>query len=154
MQFKSEFDSELSEGTNARYEYWPKVEKEFPLLYYCAAQLLAGDTNATCFSERMHSPAGRISSKFRASMLPDKTERLTLAYFLVRMQIEQADARGRLDATELDEAELLAEQEEGEADSEPGAPAVVVVSEGSGSESDDHLDDHVPGGAAAGAAAH
>jgi hypothetical protein len=81
-------------------------------------------------------------------------ERLTLAYFLVRMQIEQADARGRLDATELDEAELLAEQEEGEADSEPGAPAVVVVSEGSGSESDDHLDDHVPGGAAAGAAAH
>ena len=116
LQYKSEFGVELSEGTPARYEYWPSKQKTFPLLYYCATQLLAGDTNATCFSERMHSPAGRIASKFRASMKPDKIERLTLALFLIRMQIEEDEARGKLDAAVLDAEELLAEQALAEAD--------------------------------------
>ena len=78
------FGEELGEGTNARYEYWPSKEGSMPLLYLCAHALLAGDVNATTFSERMHSPLARITSKFRASMKPDKVERLTLAFFLVR----------------------------------------------------------------------
>ena len=34
----------------------------------------------------MHSPAGRITEKYRASMLPDSVERLTLGYFFVRRE--------------------------------------------------------------------
>ena len=35
---------------------------------------------------RMHPPAGRITEKYRASMLPDSVERLTLGYFFVRRE--------------------------------------------------------------------
>ena len=80
-------------------------------------------------------------------MLPDKTERLTLAFFLVRMQIEQAEARGRLDAAELDEAELIAEQEAGDSDSESEPGAVIDVSDDADDDDDRGL------AAAAGAAA-
>ena len=49
----------------------------------------------------------RITSKFRASMKPDKVERLTLAFFLVRAWIKgearRADIEAMLDAEELEE---------------------------------------------------
>ena len=80
------FGKELEEGPDARYEYWPSVQMRYPLLYFCAATLLGGDGNSTCFNERMHSPAGRITEKYRASMLPDSVERLTLGYFFVRRE--------------------------------------------------------------------
>jgi len=80
------FGKELEEGPDARYEYWPSVQTRHPLLYFCAATLLGGDGNSTCFNERMHSPAGRITEKYRASMLPDSVERLTLGYFFVRKE--------------------------------------------------------------------
>jgi len=76
----------MGEGLDVRYEYWPSLKTRQPLLYFCAATLLGGDGNSTCFNERMHSPAGRITEKYRASMLPDSVERLTLGYFFVRRE--------------------------------------------------------------------
>ena len=76
----------MGEGLDVRYEYWPSLKTRQPLLYFCAATLLGGDGNSTCFNERMHSPAGRITEKYRASMLPNTVERLTLGYFFVRRE--------------------------------------------------------------------
>ena len=58
----------------------------------------------------MHSPAGRIMSKFRASMLPQKCEMLTLAYFLVRADIK-AQVEGKAITEETIEADELAEEQ-------------------------------------------
>ena len=80
------YGKELEEGPAARYEYWPANKDRLPLLYFCAVTLLASDGNSTCFNERMHSPAGRITEKFRASMQPESAEKLTLSYFFVRSE--------------------------------------------------------------------
>ena len=57
----------------------------------------------------MHSPAGRIMSKFRASMKPQTTEMLTLAYFLVREWIKRHVAAQEITEASLDAAELAEE---------------------------------------------
>ena len=94
--------------TDACYEYWPANEERMPILSWCAQQLLAGDTGATCFSERMHSPVGRVCNKFRASSKPDKISNLTLAYLLEREAIKE-DVRLRKVTHEMLDAEELAE---------------------------------------------
>jgi len=116
--YVSPYGPEIGEGNDARYEFWPSMTGKWPLLYLCACWLLAGDVNSTCFSERMHSPAGRIMSKFRASMKPQKTERLTLGYFLVRADIKKKIAEKAITEAMLDAEELAAECE--------GAPALEV----------------------------
>ena len=73
------------------------MEKQFPLLYLCAVTLLACDGNSTCENERAHSPAGRITEPYRASMKPAKVEQLTLAYFMIRKRAE-ADTRKQMEA--------------------------------------------------------
>lgn len=105
--YKSPYGTELS-PTDACYEFWPANEERMPILSWCAQQLLAGDTGATCFSERMHSPVGRICNKFRASSKPDKISNLTLAYFLEREAIKE-DVRLRKVTHEMLDAEELAE---------------------------------------------
>ena len=91
------FGGELQEGPPDRYQYWPSVEKQFPLLYLCAVTLLACDGNSTCENERAHSPAGRITEPYRALMKPAKMEELTLAYFMIRKRAE-ADTRKQMEA--------------------------------------------------------
>ena len=49
-------------------------------------RLLGGDGNSTCYNKRMHSPAGHITEKYRAFMLPNTVERLTLGYLFVRRE--------------------------------------------------------------------
>jgi len=56
--------------------------------YFCARLLLAGTSNSTTYNERMHSPAARIFSKFRASLVPNNVEALTLALFYVRKWVK------------------------------------------------------------------
>ena len=102
----SPYGPELGEGPDARYELWPSVSGKWPLLFLCACWLLAGDVNSTCFSERMHSPAGRIMSKYRASMKPQKAEQLTLGYFLVRDDVKQKVAAKIITDATLDAEEL------------------------------------------------
>jgi hypothetical protein len=111
------FGGELQEGPPDRYQYWPSVEKQFPLLYLSAVTLLACDGNSTCENERAHSPAGRITEPYRARMKPAKVEQLTLAYFMIRKRAE-ADTRKQMEAwakASLDqraaEEELLATKE-------------------------------------------
>jgi hypothetical protein len=74
----------LVEGPAARYEFWPSMAKEWPLLYICAQAILAAASNATTFNERMHSPAGTIYSKLRSSLRPSSMGHLTLALFYGR----------------------------------------------------------------------
>ena len=85
-------------------------------LYYCATQVLAGDTNSTCLSERMHSPAGRICNEYRASMHPDTVERLifSLRKILMRSQVTADITRRGVDAAqaELDAEDLLSDADE------------------------------------------
>ena len=57
-------------------------------------------------------------SKFRASMKPQKAERLTLGYFLVRADIKKKIAEKAITEAMLDAEELAAECE--------GAPALEV----------------------------
>ena len=112
------FGGELQEGPpDRRYQYWPSVEKQFPLLYLCAVTLLACDGNSTCENERAHSPAGRITEPYRASMKPAKVEQLTLAYFMIRKKAEaetrkqmEAWAKASLDQRAVEE-ELIAMKE-------------------------------------------
>ena len=107
----------LSEGTKARYELWPSMERTFPLLYFCAEALLAGSANSTAYNERMHSPAGLIYSKLRSRLLPDNVERLTLSLIYVKKRVKEmfAGIKTKREAEHLAdkvEAEVLAEEEE------------------------------------------
>ena len=88
---------------HACLEMWPSVglasvkkwEKDFlepgtmPLLYFCARVLLAGTFNSTTYTERMHSPAACIFCTFRASLVPNNVEALTLALFYVRKWVKE-----------------------------------------------------------------
>lgn len=112
------YGPEVGEGLKARYEYWPSMQVKSPILYICACALLAGDVNATTFSERMHSPLARITSKFRASMKPDKVERLTLSLFLFRAWIKDELKRAEIEAL-LDNEELAEEYDDTVDDSPP-----------------------------------
>lgn len=109
----------LSEGTKARYELWPSMEKNFPLLYFCAEALLAGSANSTAYNERMHSPAGLIYSKLRSRLLPDNVERLTLSLIYVKKRVKDmlAGIKTRHEAERMaDQVELLVDREEEEAE--------------------------------------
>ena len=68
----------LVEGPAARYEFWPSMAKQTPLLYFCAQAILAANSNSTTFNERSHSPAVRIFSDLRSSLTAASVERLTL----------------------------------------------------------------------------
>ena len=83
------FGTPLGPKVDARYEFWPQRKREWPLLYFCATQLLAGSKASTCGNERAHSVSGRICSKLRGSLLPDTVERLTLAYYYMRREVEE-----------------------------------------------------------------
>ena len=56
---------------NARYEFWPQRKKQWPLLYYCVTQVLAGSKASSCSNVRSHSVSGRICSKLRGALLPN-----------------------------------------------------------------------------------
>ncbi len=108
----------LTEGPVARYEFWPSMAKQTPLLYFCAQAILAASSNSTTFNERMHSPAGRIFSDLRASLTPASVEHLTLALFYARKWVKEkmATAQGALEREELElhfEAVKLAGEGEG-----------------------------------------
>ena len=60
----------------------------------------------------MHSPAGRIMSKFRASMKPQTAEMLTLSYFLVRLWIKKQVAAQNITEASLDADELAEEADD------------------------------------------
>jgi hypothetical protein len=95
-----------SKKVDARYEFWPSRKKQWPLLYYCATQLLAGSKASTCSNERMHSVSGRIFSKLRASLLPSSVERLTLGYYYIRKEVEKMltfTTEAMLDKEEIEE---------------------------------------------------
>ena len=99
--------------TDDNLAFWPSKAGEWPVLFYCAKRVLAGDSSSTCFNERSHSPMGRITSKFRASMKPAKVEQLTMAYFLMRERIKLKVEKtttiiSDLDAEELEEERLAA----------------------------------------------
>jgi len=96
--------------TDASLAFWPSKAGEWPILFYCAKRVLAGDSNSTCFNERMHSPMGRITSKFRASMKAVKTEKLTMSYFLMRERIQIQVDKNTTIITELDSKELEEER--------------------------------------------
>ena len=105
----------LSEGTKARYELGPSMERTFPLLYFCAEALLAGSANSTAYNERMHSPAGLIYSKLRSRLLPDNVERLTLSLIFVKKRVKDmfAGIKTKREAEHLAD-KVEAEEEEGE----------------------------------------
>ena len=52
-------------------------------------EALGGSKASTCGNERAHSVSGRICSKLRGSLLPDTVERLTLAYYYMRREVEE-----------------------------------------------------------------
>jgi hypothetical protein len=81
----------------------------------------------------MHSPAGRICSKFRASLKPDSLERLLLSYFLFRRGIEtDVSQRGAaVVATEQEAEELALEIEHAHADDD-GADEAAGIAAGMG----------------------
>ena len=80
-------------GCDARYEFWPSKEKEWPLLFFCARRLLGGSKGSTCSCERMHSAAGRINTKYRGSLTAKSVEELTMAYFYLRKYAKEEIAR-------------------------------------------------------------
>ena len=86
---KAPYGTPLGPKVDARYQFWPQRKKEWPLLYFCATQLLAGSKASTCGIERAHFVSGRICSKLRGSLLPDTVERLTLAYYYMRREVEE-----------------------------------------------------------------
>ena len=88
------------------------MKQQSPLLYFCATALLACDGKSTCFNERMHSPASRITAKFRASMKPDSVEKLTMSYFLVRSLVKELAEKeeGRLAKLEGEARELALQE--------------------------------------------
>ncbi len=113
----------LGEGPVARYQFWPSMAKETPLLYFCAQAILAASSNSTTYNERMHSPAGRIFSDLRNSLKPSSVEHLTLALFHVRKWVKEKmrQSRGELEREELElslEALRLVEAEEEEEEEE------------------------------------
>jgi hypothetical protein len=85
----------LVEGPAARYEFWPSMAKQTPLLYFCAQAILAANSNSTTFNERSHSPAGRIFSDLRSSLTAASVERLTLALFYVRKWVKEKISMSR-----------------------------------------------------------
>jgi hypothetical protein len=85
-------DPLAAKGKSCRYFYWPSKRKVFPLLYFCALQLLGGRC-ATVTNERIHSPATRITKGLRGCLKPEKTERLTLSFFFLREEVKALVAK-------------------------------------------------------------
>ena len=107
----------LMEGPAARYQFWPSMARDTPLLYFCAQAILAASSNATTFNERMHSSAGRIFSDLRNSLKPSSVENLTLALFYVLKWVKEK-MRQRREELERENLALEAGAEEGEDDEE------------------------------------
>ena len=112
IDFKSPFRDPLGREVDARYEFWPQRKKQWPLLYYCATQVLASSKASTCSNERSHSVSGRICTKLRGALLPNTVEQLTLAYHYIRREVIAvlkklgAGAEAALDLEDLEEARL------------------------------------------------
>ena len=112
------YGNPLAEGPDARYEFWPTRKGTQPLLFFCAAQLLAACGGSSCNQERVHSAAGYIYCKLRASLRPARVEMLTLARHWLRNKAAE-EARGR----DLEEVQLQ-ELREREAESAREAAGV------------------------------
>jgi hypothetical protein len=85
--FKSPYGDPLGPKVDARYEFWPQRKKEWPLLFHCATQVLAGAKASSCSNERTHSVSGRICTKLRGALMPNTIEQLTLAYYFIRREV-------------------------------------------------------------------
>jgi hypothetical protein len=113
IDFKSPFGDPLGPEVDARYEFWPQRKKQWPLLYYCATQVLAGSKASSCSNERSHSVSGRICSKLRGALLPNTVEQLTLAYHYIRREvIAVLKSYGSRAVAILDEEDFAAPAEE------------------------------------------
>ena len=103
--FTAPYGSSLGPKVRTRYEFWPSKRKKWPLLFYCACQLLAGTKASSCSNERLHSFSGRIWGKLKA----DSVEKLTLAYYYVREMVKEwllkagKEAEALLDKLDLEE---------------------------------------------------
>ena len=86
-------DPLASKGDPARYAFWPSKKDKWPLLFFCATQLLAGCKIATATNERMHSPAEKINSRLRGSLKPDNVERMTMAHIFLREETKKLAER-------------------------------------------------------------
>lgn len=111
--FPAPYGTPLGPKVDARYEFWPQRKEEWPLLFFCATQLLAGAKASTCSNERTHSVSGRICSKLRGSLLPSTVEQLTLAYYYIRREVVVLMNEWGKDAVaNLEEEDLLVDSEE------------------------------------------
>jgi hypothetical protein len=108
--YKSPYGDPLGPKVDARYEFWPQRKKEWPLLFHCATQVLAGLKASTCSNERAHSVSGRVCTKLRGALLPNTIEQLTLAYYYIRREVIAVlkqwgkRAEAMLDAEDLEDA--------------------------------------------------
>ena len=89
----------------ARYSFWTDHQAEMPLLFFLATVVL-GAQATSMEVERMHSLAGRITSRFRACMSPAKTEQLTLANMFLRKMVENDKHVKAMEEMKSDEAEI------------------------------------------------
>ena len=107
----------LTHGNDARYEYWPSQKATKPLLFFCAATLLAGDCNSTATCERKHSVATRLTESQRRLMKPDTVERLTLGCIYSRQWIKDlTDTPTKCAALEAEQQEELLKAEQAASD--------------------------------------
>ena len=105
--FPAPYGTPLGKKVNARYEFWPLRKKQWPILYFCATQVLAGSKGTSTSNERMHAVAGRIFSKLRGSLQPCNLEKLTLAYYYIRKEVERLLSKWvEQDETNLDLEDL------------------------------------------------
>ena len=86
--WKALFGHPLSEGPPARYKLWPSKQDATPVLLRGGGPR-AGNSAATTFNERLHTPAQRIAIKLCAGLKPLSVEQLTLAHFYLREEAKK-----------------------------------------------------------------
>ena len=109
------YGNPLAEGPDARYEFWPMRQGTQPLLYFCAAQLLAACSASSCNQERVHSTAGYIYCKLRAKLRPARVEMLTLGRHWLRQKAAELARNRTVEEVQLQE---LREREAAESSGE------------------------------------
>lgn len=95
-------DPLADKGAAARYEFWPSKKTSWPVLYFCARQLLCAKWTSS-ENERVHSASGRFLSKLRSSMT---ARNLEVSYVAVK----------KLASTAIIEGKSLAEIDLGDVD--------------------------------------
>lgn len=79
----SQYGSPLGVDNGPRYQLWPALKPQFPILFAAASMLLCAKRTSIS-NERLHSVAGRINSKLRASLTPASIEMLTLSHMALK----------------------------------------------------------------------